>query len=113
MKERAGDLAYALYSSGPNSPSAYVHERLGAGAAPRGPPNTWTHLAATYDGDHDAALRQRRAARDGHERRTRCVASAGALRLGGNGIWGEWFAGQLDDVRIYDKALTAAQIQPT
>ena len=39
------------------------------------------------------------------------TGSAGALRLGGNNIWGEWFAGRLDDVRIYDKALTAAQIQ--
>ena len=39
------------------------------------------------------------------------LASAGPLRLGGNSIWGEYFAGKLDDVRIYDKALTAAQIQ--
>ena len=39
------------------------------------------------------------------------ASSAGALRLGGNNIWGEWFAGRMDDVRIYNRALTAAQIQ--
>ena len=33
------------------------------------------------------------------------------LRLGGNAIWGEWFAGAIDDVRIYDRALSAAEIQ--
>jgi hypothetical protein len=32
-------------------------------------------------------------------------------RLGGNSLWSEWFAGQLDDVRIYDTVLTSAQIQ--
>jgi hypothetical protein len=37
--------------------------------------------------------------------------STGALRIGGNSIWGEWFAGQIDEVRVYNKALTAAQIQ--
>ena len=39
------------------------------------------------------------------------LASTGALRLGGNGIWGEWFAGLIDDVRVYNRALTAAEIQ--
>ena len=39
------------------------------------------------------------------------ATSSGALRLGGNTIWGEWYAGTLDDVRVYNKALTAAEIQ--
>ena len=54
--------------------------------------------------------RQRRPDRD-RRRGERPRGSAGELRLGGNGIWGEFFAGKLDDVRIYDQALTAAQIQ--
>jgi hypothetical protein len=37
--------------------------------------------------------------------------STGALRLGGNAVWGEWFQGQLDDVRLYNRALAAAEIQ--
>ena len=38
------------------------------------------------------------------------VTSTGALRIGGNTIWGEWFTGTIDDVRVYDRALTAAEI---
>ena len=33
------------------------------------------------------------------------------LRIGGNNIWGEWFSGLIDEVRIYERALTAAEIQ--
>ena len=29
------------------------------------------------------------------------------MKLGGNAVWGEWFTGQLDDIRVYDTALTA------
>ena len=36
--------------------------------------------------------------------------SDGSLRLGGNYYWGEYFAGYLDDVRVYRRALTAAEI---
>ena len=39
------------------------------------------------------------------------ATSTGVLRLGGNAIWSEWFAGRLDDVRVYNRALTAGQIQ--
>ena len=39
------------------------------------------------------------------------TVSTGQLKLGGNGIWGEWFAGLLDDVRVYDRALSAADLQ--
>ena len=37
--------------------------------------------------------------------------SAGALRFGGNNVWSEWFSGQLDEIRIYDRALTQAELQ--
>jgi hypothetical protein len=37
--------------------------------------------------------------------------SSGPLRVGGNGVWsGEWFDGQIDEVRVYDRALSAAEI---
>jgi hypothetical protein len=32
------------------------------------------------------------------------------LQIGGNTVWGEYFAGLIDDVRIYNRALTAAEI---
>ena len=39
------------------------------------------------------------------------TVSTGPLKLGGNAIWREWFAGLMDDVRIYNRALTPAEIQ--
>jgi len=33
------------------------------------------------------------------------------LRFGGNAVWGEWFAGQLDEIRIYNRPLSQAEIQ--
>jgi hypothetical protein len=39
------------------------------------------------------------------------AASGDPLRFGGNAIWGEWFTGRLDEIRVYDAARTAAQIQ--
>ena len=39
------------------------------------------------------------------------MTSANALTIGGNGVWSEWFAGLIDEVRIYNRALTQAEIQ--
>ena len=71
--------------------------------------NTWTHLAVTYDG---ATLRMfvngvqvsSEAAPGG------AVATNGALRIGGNAFWGEFFKGIIDEVRIYNRALTASEV---
>jgi hypothetical protein len=30
---------------------------------------------------------------------------------GHNAIWNEWFKGLIDEVRLYDRALTASQVQ--
>jgi hypothetical protein len=37
--------------------------------------------------------------------------STGALRIGGNSIWGEYFNGVIDELRVYNRALTATDIQ--
>ena len=37
--------------------------------------------------------------------------SAGPLQIGGNNVWAEWFQGQIDDLRVYNRALTPSQIQ--
>jgi hypothetical protein len=37
--------------------------------------------------------------------------STGALRIGGNAIWGEYFRGSIDEVRIYNRALSPAEVQ--
>jgi hypothetical protein len=71
--------------------------------------NTWTHLAATYDGNWQ------RLYVNGNEVANRAQSgsirqSGGVLRMGGNDIWGEFFQGYLDEVRIYNRALTAEEI---
>ena len=38
-------------------------------------------------------------------------ASTGPLRIGGNAIWDEFFSGLLDDVRLYNRALSATEVQ--
>ena len=39
------------------------------------------------------------------------LTSGGVLRIGGNSIWGEFFQGRIDEVRIYNRALSATEIQ--
>jgi hypothetical protein len=70
----------------------------------------WSHLAVTYDG---SVLRLYV---NGVLANTTLVVgqigvSNGALRIGGNTVWNEWFKGLIDEVRIYSRALSAAQIQ--
>jgi Concanavalin A-like lectin/glucanases superfamily len=37
--------------------------------------------------------------------------TSGALKIGGNAIWAnEWYRGLVDEVRVYNRALTPAQI---
>ena len=33
------------------------------------------------------------------------------LQIGGNKVWPEWFKGQIDDVRVYSRSLSAAELQ--
>ena len=74
------------------------------------PVNTWTHLAVTYDG---AALRLfvngtqvSSIAKTGTIR-----TSTQALELGGDSIYGQFFSGRIDEVRVFNAARTAAQVQ--
>jgi hypothetical protein len=113
FKEQAGGVVYSLYANQQtNRPVGQVNiageqNAVGTAAVPL---NAWTHLAVTYDG---AALRLYV---NGTLVTTTATAgsiptSTGALRIGGNTIWPEWYAGLIDDVRVYNRALTAAQIQ--
>jgi O-glycosyl hydrolase len=115
LKERPGGLAYALYAAdGAGRPPAGYINRNGADVDAAGssalPLNSWSHLAATYDG---AILRLYINGTQVHSRsQTGNIAtSTGPLRIGGNGIWGEHFSGLIDEVRVYDTALTQTQIQ--
>ena len=99
IKETTGDLAYALYSnstafgsSSAQRPSAWITSS-GIGGTAALPLNAWAHLASTYDGvTWRFYLNGVQVAQQAF---TGAIpVSNGALRIGGNNIWGEWFAGQ-------------------
>jgi hypothetical protein len=117
IKERAGGEVYNLYSNiDAGVPVVYVI-RASAPAVPLDaagqtqiPLNTWTHMTATYDG---SVLRL---FVNGTQVGSRAVSGAlltstGALRIGGNSIWGEFFQGRIDEIRIYNRALAQMEIQ--
>jgi hypothetical protein len=118
MKETLGDLVYALYSNAATDggPNAYIRRApisstitQHAGTAARIPANTWTHLAATYDGSRLKVYVN--GVGVGSLAATGNIASStGPLTIGGNRVWGEFFAGAVDDVRVYNRALSAAEI---
>jgi hypothetical protein len=113
IKEAAGDLAWALYPFGDNGlPSGHARSSNDLWATGPSAPalNTWTHFAMTYDG---ATIRLFvNGTQVGTKAQTGVLAQTSQpLRFGGNGVWGEFFAGRLDELRIYDRALSAAQIQ--
>jgi hypothetical protein len=117
IKERTNGEVYNLYSNADtNAPTVYVvrsadpSQALDARGTAQLPLNTWSHLAVTFD---NTTLR---IFVNGVQVGSRAVAgplltSTGVLRFGGNSIWGEYFAGRLDDIRIYNRALSAAEIQ--
>jgi chitodextrinase len=113
LKERLNGLGYAIYSDTDLSrPAAVVYtgsESLIRGTA-QVSPGAWTHLASTYDGT------TLRLYVNGNETAAATVsgplvATDGPLRIGGNAVWNEWFAGSIDEVRVYNRALSTAEIQ--
>ena len=72
--------------------------------------NTWTHLASTYDGSTLKLYVNGTMVSSG-SRSGVIATSSNPLQIGGDSIFGQHFAGTIDEVRVYDVALTAAQIQ--
>ena len=113
LKERTGNLVYGLYAgtnTGKPAGEAWIgdyQEIFGTSALPL---NTWTHLTVTFDGATE------RLYVGGIQTASRTVTGAmtpstGALKIGGNTVWGEWFQGLIDEVRIYNRALSTTEIQ--
>ncbi|MGH2556972.1 MAG: LamG-like jellyroll fold domain-containing protein [Actinomycetota bacterium] len=114
LKEQPDGLAYGMYSSNNSNqpPSLYGHisSDVAAIGDDRLPMSTWCHLAGTFDGQ------TLRLYVDGDLVATRSLAgdlrtSNTPLRIGGNQVWGEYFRGTVDDVRIYDRPLSQSEIQ--
>src|SRR6266513_1600977 len=71
--------------------------------------NTWTHLAATFDGA-TVRLFVNGVQVASQAQTTPLATTPGTLQMGANS-YGEFFAGRIDEVRIYNRALSATEIQ--
>ncbi|MBI5830181.1 MAG: LamG domain-containing protein [Chloroflexi bacterium] len=112
-KDTAASGNYLLYANtDTNNAGMYVGSTFQQQVAggPTVAANSWTHLTGTYDGitirlyvnGVQVASRAQTAA---------MTTNNALLSIGGSSVWGEWFAGRLDELRIYNRALTAAEIQ--
>ena len=115
-KETTGNIVYSLYANGQNPaanrPTAIIQTNVGRyyvqGTAIVAP-NVWTHLATVYDGStlkmYVNGTQVGSVAASGS-----INVSAMPLKLGSNAAWGEWYKGRMDDVYIYNRALTSTEI---
>jgi hypothetical protein len=72
--------------------------------------NAWAHLAMTYDGT--ALLLYVNGVLVSSLPQTGNIAtSANPLQIGGDSIFGQYFNGTIDEIRVYNTTLTQAQIQ--
>jgi PKD repeat protein len=114
LKEQAGGAVYNLYPyEDADLPISSLNDGVGyrvISGTKQLPINQWTHLTSTYDG-----LNQRLYVNgvqvSSRAQKGLIKPSTGVLRIGGNSIWGEFFQGYIDEVRIYNRALTNAEIQ--
>jgi hypothetical protein len=117
FKEGSGHLNYALEvgrvttgdpegsigtSASPNHQQAVAAKALEA--------NVWSHLAVTFDG---ATLRLYV---DGELVDTEAIEVAdsgreGALKIGCDSQYGEYFKGRIDEVKLYNRALSGDEVQ--
>jgi hypothetical protein len=68
----------------------------------------WAHVALTFDGARarlyiDGELVKACSAPE-------LPATDGELAIGGNSVWGEYFDGRIDEVRIYDRVLSEVEV---
>src|SRR5262249_34350702 len=77
-------------------------------AAPGG--HTRTHLAATYDGA-TMQLYVNGVLASSKARAGSLLTSGKQLQIGGDGLYGQYFKGTIDEVRVYNRALSQAEIQ--
>jgi PKD repeat protein len=115
MKEQFGGGVYYLDANNANTnqPLAGIVTSNGGLEIPGGPSlgtSTWVHLAATFDGKTQK-LYVNGSQVASQAQSGSLQTSDGALRIGGNSSWGEFFKGKIDEVRIYNRALTVNEIQ--
>lgn len=115
LKEEASSGVYYLYANlDTNQPGGIVdtsnNGELVVSGKSQLPVNTWTHLAVTYNGQYQR-LYVNGVEVAAQPQTGTMSTSNGALRIGGNSIWNEFFKGRIDEIRVYNQALSATEIK--
>ena len=113
VKEQTDQLAYALYANTDQGrPSGNVFTTQDNGVAGPGALPTRPLVARRDDAPNGTRLRLYVDGARGleHGRLGPIKVSGGALRIGGNAVWAEWFDGTIDEVRVYNRALSPEEI---
>ncbi len=110
-----GNDNYGLEASSTPNPNPAIGGTFGSNdvfiAAPTAlAPSTWTHLAGTYDGT-TLRLYVNGAQAASSPQSAPLLTSSNPLQIGGDSIFGQFFQGTIDEVRVYNLALTQSQIQ--
>jgi hypothetical protein len=113
LKETSGGLAYGLYAfDDAGLPDGYLStgSEFGVPGPSALPLNAWSHIATTYDG---TALRLYVNGKLAGQRSLTgsMTTSSRPLKIGGNAVWGEFFKGQIDSVKVYDRALSGTELE--
>ena len=115
LKQSPGGLAYSLYASNDSSRAesdvsiVSIGGDVGAASPAALAINTWSHVAVTYDGTM-LRLFVNGVTVGSRPLSGAMVTSTGVLRIGGNSVWSEFFVGRIDEIRIYNRALTPVEI---
>jgi glucose/arabinose dehydrogenase len=107
---KANDTYYLESSSGTGAPvvgTNFSGPLYGTSALPL---NVWSHLAATFDGT-SLRLYVNGIQVVSEPLLGQIAPSTGALSIGGSALYGQFFAGRIDEVRIYKTARTPSEIQ--
>src|SRR4051794_23928958 len=110
MKEASGYLDYAIYATGDwQVPSGWARDANAQGTQLLST-TAWSHLAYTFDGNV-SKLYVNGVLVSSATMPFTLPNTTQPLRIGGNGIWSsEFFDGLIDEVRVYNRSLSAAEV---
>ena len=108
------NYSYILYAGRVNkAPEAFVSDsevnELNVDGTKPLPMNAWSHVALVADGQ-DLKLYVDGELEATIESSLTLRNTSGPIRIGGNDQWWEFFEGKIDEVRLYDEALSESEI---
>jgi hypothetical protein len=111
-KERTGGLGYGLYSRGSTgtpTASVFTTSNLATSATSALSTTQWSHIALTWS-SNTLGLYVNGTQVTSRSTTGSFGTSTGTLRIGGTSTASAYFDGLVDEVRVYQRALTAAEI---